>query len=298
VALALFLIVEMKSVEPVLPLSLFKNRIVAVSEMLVFLTAFGMFGGIIFVPLFFQGVLGSTATASGSFLTPMMLGVVFGSFISGQILSRAGGHYRTQGAFGLAIMATGLFLVSRQTADTTYGIAVMNIVIAGFGMGTTFPLYTIAIQNAVPYNILGVATSSMAFVRSIGGSVGLAVFGSVMNNRFAAELAARLPQEIKTIVPPAQLDALTHNPQALLSPEGQSQFQAMIGQFGQQGADLFQGLLLALRESLSSAIAHVFMYAFAAVALAFLINFFIKEVPLRKHHHVDAPPEEKVPNIK
>jgi EmrB/QacA subfamily drug resistance transporter len=94
VMLALFIFVESRSQEPIIPLSLFKNRVVAISELVIFFTAFGMFGGIIFVPLFFQGVLGATATTSGSFLTPMMLGNVAGSFISGQLLSRAGGHYK------------------------------------------------------------------------------------------------------------------------------------------------------------------------------------------------------------
>jgi predicted MFS family arabinose efflux permease len=159
VMLALFLMIESRNTEPIVPLSLFRNRIVAISEIVIFFTGMGMFGGIIFVPLFFQGVLGVTATTSGSFLTPMMLGVIVGSFISGQLLSRAGGHYRIQGAVGIAIMGAGLALLSRMTAETGYPQAVLNIVITGFGLGITMPLYTIAVQNAVPYNLLGAATS-------------------------------------------------------------------------------------------------------------------------------------------
>lgn len=289
IALVLFIFVERRSKEPILPLSLFRNRIVAVSELVIFFTAFGMFGGIVFIPLFFQGVLGATATLSGSFLTPMMLGNVVGSFISGQLLSRAGGHYKWQGLIGIGIMGIGLFLLSRMTTETGYASAVVNIVITGFGLGITLPIYTIAVQNAVPYKVLGVATSSTAFFRSVGGSVGLAIFGSAMNNKFASEFIGRLPPAVKTMVPAQQLEALTRNPQALMSPEAQSQLQRMIEQLGPQGAQLFQQVWQALRQSLDSALSQVFLLAMFAVALAFLINFLIKEIPLRKQHTLDSP---------
>jgi EmrB/QacA subfamily drug resistance transporter len=295
VALALFLFVERRSQEPIVPLSLFRNRIVAVSEILLFLTAFGMFGSIVFIPLFFQGVLGATATTSGNFLTPMMLGVVFGSFSSGQVLSRTGGHYRLQGVVGIGIMAAGMALLSQMTVATSYASAVRNMVIMGFGLGITMPLYTIAVQNAVPYNILGVATSSTAFIRSIGGSVGLAIFGSVMNNRFAAELGAKLPAAVKEMVPPQQLDALMHNPEALMSPEAQAQIQGIFANMGQQGAALLQQVMDALRQALDVAISQVFLYALAAVVLAFIVNFFIREIPLRTHHTLDTEYLKKKP---
>jgi len=186
-------------------------------------------------------------------------------------------------------MGIGLFLLSRMTTETGYGSAVVNIVITGFGLGITMPLYTIAVQNAVPYKVLGVATSSTAFFRSVGGSVGLAIFGSAMNNKFASEFIGRLPPAVKTMVPAQQLEALTWNPQALMSPEAQSQLQRIIEQLGPQGAQLFQQVLQALRQSLDSALSQVFLLAMFAVALAFLINFFIKEIPLRKQHTLDSP---------
>jgi len=290
VMLGFFIFTESRSPEPIIPLSLFKNRIVAVSELAIFFTAFGMFGGIIFIPLFFQGVLGSTATTSGNFLTPMMLGVVAGSLVSGQFLSRAGGHYKMQGAVGIAVMGIGIFLLSRMTAQTSYGTAVVNIVITGVGLGVIMPLYVIAVQNAVPYNILGVATSSTAFFRSIGGSVGLSVLGSVMNNRFAVELTGKLPDAVKAMLSPAQLDALAKNPQALMSPEAQAQLQGLLGQMNPQGGEIFQQILQVLREALSSALSHVFLFALLFVAIAFVVNFFIKEIPLRKQHTITRPP--------
>ena len=121
VMLAIFLWVESRVKEPIIPLFIFKNRIVSISSMMIFLTGAGMFGAITFIPLFFQGVLGASATSSGTFIMPMMLGNVFGSFISGQLLARAGGHYRLQGAVGLALMAIGLWLLSQMNIDTTNG---------------------------------------------------------------------------------------------------------------------------------------------------------------------------------
>jgi hypothetical protein len=280
----IFLFIEIRSKEPIIPLSLFKNQIVSISLAVIFFTAFGMFGSIIFVPLFFQGVLGVTATTSGSFLTPMMLGVVFGSIASGQILSRTGGHYRIQGAVGISVLALGMALLSTMTADISYMKAVVYIVITGIGLGITMPIFMIAVQNAVPYNVLGVATSATAFFRSIGGSVGLAIMGSVMNNRFASGLINGIPSHLKALIPQQQLEALAHNPQALVSPEAQTQLRHLLEQLGPQGAAIFEQLLQTLRQALSSAISGVFLISLGTVLLALVIQLFVKEIPLRKHH--------------
>jgi EmrB/QacA subfamily drug resistance transporter len=167
---ALFLVIESHAVEPIIPLSIFRSWTVSVSILASFLTGFGMFGGIIFIPLFFQAVLGASATTSGSFLTPMMLGIVVGSIIAGQALSRWGGHYRFQALIGLTIMGVGIYLLSRMSVNTSYGQAIINIVLMGFGLGITFPLYTIAVQNAVPTVLWGPA---LLRSNSSGPSVGL-----------------------------------------------------------------------------------------------------------------------------
>jgi EmrB/QacA subfamily drug resistance transporter len=277
-----FVIVERRSDNPLIPLSLFRNRIVAVSELVIFFTAIGMFGTIIFVPLFFQGVLGMSATTSGSFLTPMMLGIVGGSIISGQLLSRTGGHYRIQGAIGIAIMLIGMILLSRMTIEISYAISVLNIVIAGFGLGITLPLYMIAVQNAVPHEVLGVATSSIAFFRSIGGSVGLAIFGSVMNNRFASDFINLLPSEVKDTIPAEQLNNLAHNPQALVNIEAQAQLKAILENLGSQGTAFFEHIMQALHLALDSALSEVFLIGAFIAGISFVINLFIKEIPLRR----------------
>jgi len=287
--LASFLYIETKSREPIIPLSLFGNRIVAVSGIVVFLTAFGMFGAITFVPLFFQGVLGATATASGGFLTPMILGQVSGSFTSGQLLSRAGGHYRIQGFVGLLLVCTGTFLLSRMSVETGYGTAVINIIMTGFGLGMTFPLYTIAVQNTVPYSMLGVATSSVPFIRSIGASVGLAIFGSTMTSRFAAEFTGNLSPALKAILPASQIDSLASNPQVLISTASQAELKNLLMQASPQGNQLFIQLQEILRQALSSALREVFIISLITAGVALGVHLFIKEIPLRKEHSNAEP---------
>jgi len=290
-----FLHWESRALEPIIPLSLFKNRIVAISQIVVFFTAFGMFGSIIFIPLFFQGVLGVSATISGGFLVPMMMGQVTGSFTSGQLLSRAGGRYRLQGAVGLVIMAIGLLLASNMGPSTAYGSAVATIIVIGFGLGITMPLYTIISQNAVPYTMLGVVSSSIPFARSIGGAVGLAIFGSLLNGRFASELASSLPEAIKNVVPASQLSALAQNPQALVSPEAQIQLQEQFAHVGPAGPGLYNQLIVGLKNALSSGLNEVFLIGFFIVMTALVAHLFIKEIPLRKAHGHDTIPVKALP---
>jgi hypothetical protein len=152
------------------------------------------------------------------------------------------------------------------------------------GAGVIMPLYTIAVQNAVPYAVMGVATSSTAFIRSLAGALGLAIFGSALNNRFAAEFTARLSAEAKALIPPEMLDRLVHNPQALVSPQAQDQLRAFFEQAGTQGASVFNEVLDSLRLALSSALGEVFFIGFIVLVVAWLANLFIKEIPLRRHH--------------
>ena len=212
-----------------MPLELYQNRVVTLSLIVNFTVGFGMFGAIIFVPLFFQGVLGSSATSSGSFLTPMMLGVVVGAAVAGQALSRTGGHYRVQGLVGIAVMGTGLFLMSQMSAETSHARAVFNIVVMGLGMGTTFPTYTIAVQNAVPHAIMGAATSATQFYRTIGGTLGLALMGSLMVSHFASGLEESVTPAMREALPAGQgIASLAANPQALINSEALSDLRSAI----------------------------------------------------------------------
>lgn len=295
VAGAAFFIIEVRTPQPILPLRYFTDRVISISLAATFLTGFGMFGAIVFVPLYFQGVLGLSATTSGSFLTPMMLGVVAGSITSGQLLSRAGGHYKEQSIAGVATMAVGIGLLATLTTHTSYGVAVLYIVLTGLGLGVTFPLYTVVVQNAVPYRSMGVVISSIPFSRFIGGTFGLAILGSLMTTRFANLFMEKLPSAVKDLVPADQLSSLAHNPQALVSAQAQDSLRQVLAQFGPQAQQLFDQIILALRASLMSALTEVFAISLAVTLVAFVVNLFIKEIPLRRQHGPDNPPRTTSP---
>ena len=277
----IFIFVETRAEHPIVPLHLFKNRVLSSSLITVFFTGFAMFGGIIFVPLYAQGVLGKSATSTGTIMTPMMLGMVVGATLSGQALSRLGGHYRTQGLVGLGILVVGLYLISRMTAETSFPVALFNLVLMGFGLGTTFPTYTIAIQNSVSHRFMGVATSTAQFFRSVGGMLGLAVLGSVLTNRFSSNFMGSVSPEVETVLTSERLSALSRNPQELVNAEAQAGLQQVFADAGPQGVGLMEQLMEALRSSLSSAIADVFSISVVVVIIAIVATLFLKEVPLR-----------------
>ena len=279
---ALFVIVELRVANPILPFHLFKDRIIAVSMLAIFLTGFAMFGAVIFMPLFFQGVLGLSATSSGGFTVPMSLGIVTGATLSGQLLSRTGGHYRTQGVIGLVIMAAGAGLLTTLSADTTKGTAITYAVILGFGMGTSFPTYTIAVQNAVQVRYMGVATSGTQFFRSVGGSLGLALLGAFMVSQFSSGFEASLHPAAREALPPAQIEKLSHNPNALVSAQGQAQLKEAYSKLGENSQIAYDETIRGMRSSLASAISDVFKIALTVILIALVATFFLKEIPLTK----------------
>ncbi len=279
-ALAAFIWIELRATEPIMPLGMYKNSIVSLSLLATFGTGFGMFGAIVFIPLYFQGVLGASATSSGSFLTPMMLGMVFGAAASGQALSRLGGRYRVQGLLGIGLMAAGLYLISTMTPETTFRVAVLYIVIMGVGMGITFPVFTLAVQNSVPHRFLGVATSAAQFYRSVGGVIGLAVLGSYMTRQFTSALDGSVPPEVGEALPPGRLDDIANNPQELVNHQALDALKDSFASAGPEGLRLVEQLLDALRSSLASAIGDVFLVAVVAVMATFVTTLFLKEVPL------------------
>ncbi len=279
VMLLVFVAVESRAADPIMPLWVFRYPSVGVSMLVTFLSGFGMFGVIVFIPLFFQGVLGASATNSGSFLTPMMLGIVAGAIVSGQALSRLGAHYRLQGLVGLGIMAAGMLLLSQMSAGTGFGRAVGYIVLMGVGLGVTFPVYTLVVQNSVPRQVLGVATTSLQFFRSIGGTLGLAILGSIATSRFASELSATVPARVRQVISPEKLATIAGDPYALLSPVAKDQLEQGFKPMGPEGVGLLSQFLDALRNALSSAIGDVFLIGLAMIIAAWVATLFLKGIP-------------------
>ncbi len=270
-----FVVIESRTDSPIMPLEIYRNQMVAVSLFATFLTGFGMFGAIIFIPLFFQGVLGASATSSGSFLTPMMLGIVFGATLSGQLLSRTGGHYRIQAIIGTGLMLLGAILISTMNPETSFLRAVGYIIVLGVGLGTTFPTFTLSVQNSVPFRLMGISTSALQFYRSIGGMLGLAVLGSVMAGRFASKLEDMVPENVTAALPPGQLDAIKDNPQALIDPSAVDRLKSGFAQAGPDGARMVETLLGSLKTALAGAISDVFILASVVLALSLVVSLFL-----------------------
>jgi MFS family permease len=248
--------------------------------------AIGMFGTILFIPLFIQGVIGTTATQSGTVMMPMMMVMVTSSILGGQIISRTG-HYKFIGLFGMTVMAIGLFLLSGMGPDTDYLTVVRNMVIIGVGLGPTMPVFTLAAQNSVKMSQLGVVTSLTQFSRSIGSTLGVAVFGSLLTNRFAPAMQAALPPEVKAALPADRL-AQFQNPQALLNPQAAEQLRQQLLALGPQGAQIYDVLLSAIKIALVSALHDVFLLGAVLGALGIVTVLFLKELPLRKSY---GPPQ-------
>ena len=273
ISLIILVIVETKTYNPILPLNLFKERMVTIGLILSLLTGFAMFGAIIFVPLYFQGVLAFSATSSGTFLTPMMLGIVFGAAISGQILSRTGGYFRIQGLVGVALMAVGVFLFSTLDSTSDYPRAVSYIILLGFGLGSTFPTFTIAVQNFSPPSAIGAATSFIQFLRTFGGLVGLSLLGSLMSHRFVANLD-RAVENSAVPISNDVLDELKTNPRVLVDPEAQMSIVS---------AEMPGDILAVLRNSLSEAIGDVFSVCVAVLLVSFFITMLLNKKGFPTH---------------
>jgi hypothetical protein len=245
----------------------------------------GMFGAITFIPLFFQGVQGASATLSGNLQIPMSIAVMITAFISGQLLARAGGHFRNLGIASMVFICLGVFLLSRLTPGSAYWNVVTGTIIVGFGMGFSITIFTSIIQNAVPYNMLGVATSSSTFIRSFGGAIGLAILGSIVNNRFLSNFIARLPETVKETISLDQLTAMAHNPQALVNPAAQAQLRETLTSPG-SGTAVFDQVMQGLHQALSSAITQAFFVGFCITVIGLIAVFFLKEEP---QHEDDRP---------
>ena len=287
----LFVRIERGAREPIIPLSLFGNPIIRICLLAVTLTSIGMFGTILFVPLFIQGVIGTGATSSGLVLMPMTLGMVLGSTASGQLISRTG-RYRPMAIGGLVGMFVGTLLLSRLGVDASYSELLVDMTILGLGLGTTFPVFTLAVQNAVPYAQLGAATASTQFFRSIGGTLGAAIFGSLLTNRYAPLFHGALPTEVQQRVPVEYL-AQFDNPQVLLNPQSGEELRQAFDQLGPQGPALLGQVLEAIRYALAVSIHEMFVLGTVVVAAAVVAVLFLQEIPLRRSHRAGGPAAEE-----
>ncbi|HTD80226.1 MAG TPA: MFS transporter, partial [Chloroflexota bacterium] len=279
VMLAAFVWTELHAAEPIMPLSLFRNRVLTVCALGIGIVGMALFGTILYIPLFVQGVIGTTATQSGTVLTPMMFAMIGSSIIGGQLIARTG-KYKLLALGGLVATAAGMFLLAGMGPGTDYTTTVRNMVVIGIGLGPVMPVFTLASQSAVRVDQIGVATSLTQFARSIGGTLGTAIFGSVLVNSFAPAFQRALPAAAVTAIPSAQLEPF-QNPQALLNPQTADTLQASFVALGPQGLALYATVLEAVKLALSSSLHDVFLLGAGVAAVGVLVVMFLREVPLR-----------------
>ena len=253
VALVLLLFAERRAREPVLPLSLFRNRAFTTTIAVGAIVGFAMFGSVTYMPVFLQVVTGATPTSSGLLMVPMMGGMLTTSIVSGQIISRRG-RYKVFPIAGTITTSAGLLLLSRMTEHTTRSQAALFMLVLGLGMGMTMQVLVLAVQNAVDHRDVGVATSGATLFRFIGGSIGTAVLGAIFASRLASNLASTFPPGS-----PARASGVNLQVLASLPPPARAAF-----------VTAFAGSIQA-----------IFSIAFWVASVGVIVSLLIPEKPLR-----------------
>ena len=254
VSLVIFVFVERRAVDPVLPLRLFRSSVFNVSVALAFIVGFAMLGSMTFLPTYLQYVKGSSATESGLQTLPMVAGLLVMSLLSGAVVSRTG-RYKIFPVVGSAVMALGMYLLSRLDAHTPYWQMAVAMLILGLGIGSSMQILTIVVQSTVRYEDLGVATSGVTFFRTLGSSFGAAVFGTV----YANVLKDELPKAIAT--------SPGVNPADVATPEALHAYPA--------------AQIAPIVDAYAHAVHVVFLAAVPVPVVAFVLALFLKQVPLR-----------------
>ncbi|GGS20635.1 MDR family MFS transporter [Deinococcus knuensis] len=260
---------------PILNLRLLKDRGIAVASFAGFMTSAGMYAAILYLPLYMQGVRGSSASGSGLALAPLMFGMILTSTLSGQIVSRTG-RYKNLILLGGLIATGALLLATTLSTTTAMPLAVGIMVLLGLGLGPVNSQLTLAVQNAAPREQLGSATGGNQFFRQIGGTLAVSLFGALVNAHLNANLAAQLPAQARDLPAPVQ-EAIT-NPNLLTSPQATAQLGAGLGKLGD--GNLLEPILNALRSVMAGAIDQVFLVSAVLVGLAFLATLILPERPL------------------
>jgi EmrB/QacA subfamily drug resistance transporter len=258
--IGVFVLVESRAKEPIIPLRLFSNRVFSPTVAFAAIMGLAMFGGIIFLPVYLQVVQGMSPTQSGLALLPMMIGVFTTSIGSGQLMTRTG-RYKTYPIVGAAVVILGFLLLSRLDTDTPYWQVALFILVLGTGLGFTMQIVVTAVQNAVERRDMGSATSSVTFFRMMGGAFGAAIFGAVLANRLGGHLAATA---VDSAALPAGTDeaAIANNVQAI-----------------QQLPPEIKAVVL---DAWVRSVHDVFLVALPFTLVAFILAFFIPELELKR----------------
>lgn len=272
VLLAVFLLVESKASEPILPLRLFRSDVFSVSTAATLVIGLAMFGAIIYLPLYMQVVQGRSATASGLLMIPLMIGILVASIFSGRWISKHG-HYKRFPIVGSVLLTLGMYLLSTVGVSVNQWLFSLYMVVLGAGLGLNMQVLVLAVQNAVDYKDLGIATGVTSFMRSMGGSFGVAIGGAILANRLAVNFKKLMPAAGHGLARPMTMADLQSPAKLKKLPPA-----------------VHHDVVVAFAHSVQS----VFLWMAPGAAFAFVIVLFLRELPLRDTHHgtvdADAPP--------
>jgi MFS family permease len=274
-----FIAIERGAADPVLPLSLFRERTFVVASVAAFFMGMGLFGALSYMPLFIQGVLGASATNSGLVNMPLMLGFTAASFASGMVASRTH-RYRWMVIAGCLVMAGGMVVMATLDEQARLALPIVGMIVVGLGLGLSMPLLGLAVQNALDDRLLGVATASSQFFRQIGGTLGIALFGTIITTQIRGGLVGRLPEEVTSVAPPEALRQL-EEPRILLSPEALERLRGTFVSFGDGGPALYDQTLAVMRSVLADGLHEVFLVGLLVAFLTLAVSVFLPERPLR-----------------
>lgn len=276
----LFIFVESRAAEPIVPLHLFRNGSFAISVSAVFLAAFGFFATIVFLPRWFQVVNGSSATESGYQILPLLAGLIISAVTSGQLVSRTG-RYKVFTLGALILLAGGLFLLTNLRADTPLPILWGWMFLTGIGVGPSFAVFTLIVQNTVPVKYLGTATSNLTFFQQVGGTVGLALTGTI----FGTTLAQELPKQLAAGGVPPQISegfarAGTSNTLGGVGDLGAAILAGVPAEFRAQVEPFIPAIVSAFNQAFSIATASTFILGIGAALIAAVLVVFLREEPM------------------
>lgn len=272
--LATFLLIEKRAAEPLLVLSLFSDRRIALMSVNFFLLGISLFGVAVYLPLFLQGVLGASAARSGLVFSQYTLSILAGNLVGGQLLSRTG-RYRLLAIVGAGLATAGLLLLYRMDGSTTQFELVCNAVICGLGFGALSPTYEVLVQNAAPRALMGVATGSTRFFNTIGGAIGLALFGATLLKLYHQHFDILIP-----VGTPAALTRTFDNPLQLVftRPHLEPAFLQLTN-----GQALLATLLHGVRLGLIAGLHAIFLCATGIMAVSLFLNLFLSDAPPQKN---------------
>ncbi len=277
-ALALFIFAETRAKTPVLPLDLFKSSVVSISNIISFIMNAGMMGALMYMPFYVQGVMEISPTYAGYVTMPMSVSMLALSAYTGRYMTRTG-KYRSLALTGMTIMVFGMLLMIIMKSIP---VAVISMIIFGCGLGLGMPVFMLAVQNAVDSKDLGVATASVQLFRNLGGTIGIAVMGTVLSTSIANKMngLASAAGSGASGLDPETSKNLTQllDPQLLLD---QSKLGAIRNGLPSQARPVFTHLIEALRQAMAGSLSNVFLTGTVVLAVALILTFLLKELPLR-----------------